>query len=178
MLSRFYPIIAVFFLSLLYSGGLYSQASSADVSSIDGIIAALYDTISGDAGQARDWERWYDLFVPGAVLSSVVPAASGFERVTTDPQAFAVNSGPILVRDGFHETEIHRVTEEFAQIAHVFSTYETRQSAAAPEPLGRGINSFQLMHDGSRWWVVSIYWQLETSEVPIPARYGGQAESL
>lgn len=173
MLPRTPSLFAVLFLSLLSSGGLYAQASNEDVSSIDGIIAALYDTISGDAGEARDWERWYDLFVPGAVLSSVVPGASGFARATTDPQAFAVNSGPILERDGFHETEIHRVTEEFAQIAHVFSTYETRQNAADPEPLGRGINSFQLMHDGSRWWVVSIYWQLETAENPIPPRYGG-----
>jgi hypothetical protein len=173
MLLRLSPTLAVFFLPLIYSGGLYSQASEADVSSIDGIIAALYDTISGDAGEARDWDRWYDLFVPGAVLSSVVPGTPGFERATTDPQTFAVNSGPILVRDGFHETEIHRVTEQFAQIAHVFSTYETRLNAVDPEPLQRGINSFQLMHDGSRWWVVSIYWQLESAENPIPARYGG-----
>lgn len=160
-------------LSMGFSAGLYAQASAADVSSIDGIINALYDTISGDPGEERDWERWYDLFVPGAVLSTVAPDGAGFTRAATDPQRFAVESGPILVRDGFHETEIHRVTEEFAQIAHVFSTYETRQRAADLEPLQRGINSFQLMHDGSRWWVVSIYWQVESEDNPIPGRYGG-----
>jgi len=171
MQSRPTSTLAIIFLTLCYSGVLKAQASADDVGSIDGIIAALYDTISADPGEARDWERWYDLFVPGAVLSSVVPSETGFARAATDPQTFAVESGPILVRDGFHETEIHRVTEEYAQIAHVFSTYETRQRAADPEPLERGINSFQLMHDGSRWWVVSIYWQVETAASPIPGRY-------
>src|ERR1043165_802152 len=30
-------------------------ANAADVSSVDAIIAALYDTISGPAGKPRDW---------------------------------------------------------------------------------------------------------------------------
>jgi hypothetical protein len=39
------------------------------------------------------------------------------------------------------------------------------------EPFARGINSFQLMNDGSRWWVVSIYWQGEGASNPIPTKY-------
>ncbi len=149
------------------------QADPSDVASIDAIILAVYDTISGDAGEARDWDRWHTLFVPGASLSAVVPGANGFVRDVTNAQSYAENSGPLLEQNGFHETEIQRVTEQYGQIAHVFSTYESRRRADEAEPFARGINSFQLMHDGSRWWVVSIYWQNESEDNPIPTRYGG-----
>ena len=39
-------------------------AAAADVSSIDGIVAALYDVISGPAGQSRNWDRMRTLFIP------------------------------------------------------------------------------------------------------------------
>jgi len=57
-------------------------------------------------------------------------------------------------------------------IAQVFSTYESRHTKDA-EPFQRGINSFQLLFDGHRWWVVTIYWQGERPGLPIPKQYGG-----
>jgi hypothetical protein len=35
----------------------------------------------------------------------------------------------------------------------------------------RGINSIQLFNDGSRWWILSIYWQHETPQHAIPQKY-------
>ena len=35
---------------------------ASDTTSPDAIIAALYDVISGPAGQARDWDRFRGLF--------------------------------------------------------------------------------------------------------------------
>ena len=148
-------------------------AAANDVESIDAIITAVYDAISGDAGEARNWDRFNSLFVADASLSLVAASAEGFTRHVTNPQTYVVTSGPILERDGFHEEEIHRVTEQYGQIAHVFSTYTSKRNEQDVEPFARGINSFQLMYDGSRWWVVSIYWQSETEQNPIPARYGG-----
>jgi hypothetical protein len=46
-------------------------ADPADVESIGAIMTAVYDVISGDAGEARDWDRFHSLFVPGATLSPV-----------------------------------------------------------------------------------------------------------
>ncbi len=143
-----------------------------DVSSIDSLILAVYDVISGDAGQARDWQRWHYLFAPGATLSAVVSNDDGgFNRLQMTPASYAADSGPVLERNGFYETEIYRVTEQFGEIAHAFSTYESRRQADDSEPFARGINSFQLQYDGERWWVVSIYWQAESAQNPIPARY-------
>ncbi len=152
-----------------------AQDRQADVASIDAILTATYDSISGGAGEERDWDRFLNLFAPGGTLSAVIemePGAFGRPRVMT-PEYYVAEIGPNLTRTGFFENEIHRVTEQFGNIAHVFSTYESRRTPQDEEPFARGINSFQLMHDGERWYVVSIYWQAESEDRPIPAKYGG-----
>ena len=53
-------------------------ADPADVSSIDAIVAALYDVISGPAGEKRDWARFRSLFAPGE--REVFPHMMGYER--------------------------------------------------------------------------------------------------
>ena len=150
------------------------QADPADVSSIDGIVAAVYDVISGPAGQARDWDRWRSLFMDGARLIRVGRAQDGSVRhgVMT-PEEYATGSGPILERDGFFEREIGRTQESFGQVAHLFSAYASRRSPDDAEPFARGINSFQLFNDGTRWCVVSIMWDSERPGNPLPARYIG-----
>ena len=150
------------------------QATPADVESIDAIMLAVYDVISGDTGVARDWERFHSLFAAGATLSPVVQTETGkYERRIMTPERYVQQSGVSLERNGFHEVEIHRVTEEFGQIAHAFSTYESRRTREDAEPFARGINSFQLLNDGTRWWIVSIYWQSEGPNNPISAKHGG-----
>ena len=169
------PSILASLLALCLASPLVAQeADPADVGSIDAIVAAVYDVISGPAGEARDWDRWHSLFIPEARLvpSGVGPDGSAGYRVMT-PADYAQNSGPYLESNGFFEVEIGRVTEEFGQIAHLFSAYESRRTAADEEPFARGINSFQLFNDGSRWWVVTIMWDSERASNPIPDRYIG-----
>lgn len=145
-----------------------------DVASMDAIIAAVYDVISGPAGQKRDWQRFESLFVPGARLipTAVRPDGSAVVRVMT-PAEYAASADSVLTARGFFEREDHRVTESFGRIAHAFSTYESRWTLADEKPFQRGINSFQLLDDGRRWWVVSIYWDAERPDNPIPAKYLG-----
>jgi hypothetical protein len=150
------------------------DAAPADVESIGAIITAVYDVISGEAGEARDWDRWHSLFAEGATLSAVVRTPDGsVRRVVMTPESYVERSGAVLERDGFVEAEIGRHTEQYGLIAHAFSTYESYRSRSDTEPFTRGINSFQLMNDGSRWWVVSVYWQGESSDFPIPHEYIG-----
>ena len=169
------PTVAVLALLALATPPLRAQqADPADVSSIDGIVAAVYDVISGPAGQARDWDRWRSLFMEGARLIPVGRNQDGSVRHRViSPEEYATGSGPVLERDGFFEQEIGRTQESFGQIAHLFSTYESRRTPDDAEPFARGINSFQLFNDGTRWWVVSIMWDSERPGNPIPARYIG-----
>lgn len=141
-------------------------ANPADVASIDAILRAVYDVISGPAGQRRDWNRMRSLFTANARLMPLAPRGLRSGSV----EDYIATSGPLLEREGFIEREVHRVVEEYGDIAHVFSTYEARRTVDGPAFL-RGINSFQLVRHGGRWWVVSIMWQAETPQTPIPARY-------
>ncbi len=150
-------------------------ADPGDVASIDAIIAAVYDVISGPAGQARDWDRWHSLFVPGARLIPIGgPQGQPPRANVITPAEYAERSGPMLERNGFFETEIGRTTEQYGPLVHLFSAYESRRSLDDPEPFARGINSFQLLNDGTRWWVVTVYWQGERPDLPIPEKYIGR----
>lgn len=147
------------------------RADPGDVGSIDAIMAAVYDVISGPAGQERDWDRFRSLFAPEARL---IPSGQrngqfGHQMITVED--YVQRAGPSLEQNGFFEIESHRVTERYGNIAHAFSTYESRRNADDPEPFVRGINSFQLFHDGSRWWVLNIFWMDENSAGPIPPKY-------
>src|SRR5947209_8941187 len=152
-----------------------AMTNNADVSSIDAIIKASYDTISGRAGQKRDWERQRALFFPGARLIPTAPAAGGNEGKLApqflDNEAYIARVEPFFREHGFYEKEVARRTEQFGQIAHVWSTYESRHREDDPEPFMRGINSFQLFHDRTRWWVVNIFWQHESADHPLPEPY-------
>jgi hypothetical protein len=156
-------------------GAQSTAADPADVSTLDGVIEALYAVISGPAGEARDWDRFHTLFIPeGARL---VPSGRGPEGQPTHqvwtPEEYAERAGPQLESGGFFEREIGRVTEEFGNVVHVFSAYDSKRTLADPEPFARGINSIQLFHDGSRYWIVTIFWDSERPGNPIPARYLG-----
>ena len=145
-------------------------ANPTDVESVDAILAALYDVISGDAGVARDWDRFRSLFVEHARLvpTGRRPDGSGAHRVMT-PEGYIALNGAALERGGFHEREIGRRIERYGNIVHVFSAYDSKRRRDDAEPFARGINSIQLWNDGSRWHVISIFWQAETPDNPIPA---------
>jgi len=150
----------------------WPEAAPEDVASIDAIVAALYDVISGPAGQSRNWDRFRSLFVPGARLIPTGIGETGAvgHRIMT-PDEYASSSGPFLEERGFFETETARTSERFGQIAHAFSTYDSRWSETDEEPFARGINSIQLLHDGERWSIVNIFWAAERPDLPLPERY-------
>ena len=147
-------------------------AAPADVASPEAIVAALYGVISGDRGVARDWDRFRSLFHPTARLmpSGLNAQGVGVVRSIT-PDEYIALAEPVLVGQGFHEREITRRSERFGRIVHVWTTYESLHALSDAQPFARGINSIQLFHDGTRWWILSVYWQGETPAEPIPADY-------
>lgn len=147
-------------------------ANESDVASMDAIVAALYDVISGPAGKKRDWDRMRSLFIPGARLIPTGKRQSGEinSRVLT-VEDYITGSAKALEEGGFFEKEIARRVETYGNIAHVFSTYETKRKLDDPKPFARGINSIQLMNDGKRWWIVTVFWQAEGPSNPLPEKY-------
>ncbi len=154
---------------LLFPVGASAQVKMEDVGSLDAIIEALYDVISGPKEHKRDWDRFNSLFDDDARLIFASPdTASGFQ--TRTPQGYREVAEGSFAANNFYETEISRDTEIYGNIAHVFSTYAGRRSPDG-EPFLRGINSIQLAHKDGRWFIETIFWQGETDEFPLPAKY-------
>ncbi len=142
------------------------------VQTIDSTLETLYGVISGEKGEARNWELFTYLFKPEAKL---IPSGKNKEGVYgvryMTPSDYVNSSGDYLVENGFFEKEISRSVQTFGNITQVFSTYESFRSEKDKVPFMRGINSIQLLFDGNRWWVVNIYWMQESEENPIPQEY-------
>jgi hypothetical protein len=150
----------------------WPAAKPEDVNSPEAIIAAVYSVISGAKGQQRDWDRMRSLFVPDARLIPTVPAGSAHtDAVFLTIDGYIERSKGRMTSEGFFERSIHNETEQFGNIVQIWSTYESRHSVDDATPFARGINSFQLLKDGDRYWVVNIFWDAETPTKPIPAKY-------
>lgn len=149
------------------------EAKPADVASIEAITKAVYDVISGEAGQKRDWDRFRSLFHPSARLipTGKNPNTGMFVARPSTPDEYIQRNEPFFAKEGFFERELARQTEVYGNIAHVFSTYEAFKTQKDEKPFMRGINSIQLLNDGKRWWVMSIYWQAETPDNRLPEKY-------
>jgi hypothetical protein len=181
------PLIAILLLSLPFIAQTPTPAPSPvasspvtapaadpkDVESLDSIMKAVYDVISGDANQKRNWDRFRSLFHKDAKLipTGKNPQTGVVAARFMTPEDYVTRSGPVLERDGFHERELARHVDQYGNIAQVFSTYHAFRKKDDKEPFLRGINSFQLMNDGKRWWVISIYWQAETPDNKITEKY-------
>jgi hypothetical protein len=147
------------------------KAKPGDVDSVEHILAALYGSISGPAGQPRDWVRLRSICVPGAELIPALADATGADVVQLKVEDYIARSSARMEDAGFFEKGVHNEVEEYGNIVQVFSTYESRHAAADATPFARGINSIELLKDGGRYWIVSIYWDSERPNNPIPAEY-------
>jgi hypothetical protein len=154
----------------------WPKAKPEDVRSIDAILAALYNVISGSKGQARDWDRMRSLFTPDAALipTRINPTTHIADTVVLSVEGYIQRSGPTMSANGFFERAIHNEVEQFGTIAQVWSSYESRHDPAEPQPFARGINSIQLLKSGDRYYIVTVYWDSERSDNPIPAKYLGK----
>ena len=173
LIGQALPATGLLILLALVSLGQSALATSIDFSNFRRIptqfIAALGDPAATSGSGAQSWGLWrvdpgprgvrLDNYEQLKAAGGIAPALCGFD--STDWW---------LEENGFFETEVSRKTDQFGNIAQVFTTYESRRTPEA-EPFMRGINSFQLWHDGDRWWVVSIFWENETPENTIPDKY-------
>jgi hypothetical protein len=144
-----------------------------DVKSMDAILRAIYDVISGPAG-GRDWNRFRSVFLPQARFTQVGKGPDGSIFVISwNVDEFVRDAGEVFSKRPFYENAIVNRPESFGNMPQVFSSYESR-NAPGEKPFERGINSIQLLNDGTRWWVVSIAWDSERPGNPLPAKFAGK----
>jgi hypothetical protein len=159
--------------ALLGSTVLWIQTPSysADSASPDSLVRALYDVISGPSGQKRNWERMRNLFEPGATMLAVFGSGSKVVKRPLTVDDYIKVAGPNLEGNGWYEKEIARRLEVFGAIGSAWSTYESRTKNGQEKPTARGINCFQITFDGTRWWIHSLTWQAEDTNLILPTKY-------
>jgi hypothetical protein len=141
-----------------------------DVRSMDATLRAIYDVISGPAGE-RDWSRFRSLFLPQARFAETDTAPDGSTVVLTwSVDEFVRDAAVVFSKEGFYENAIVNKPDVYGKMAQVFSSYESRHKAGE-KPFQRGINTIQLLNDGKRWWVVSILWDSERPDNPLPKKF-------
>lgn len=162
----FYGLLIIFFFS--FSNITYGQEPNADdVDSIDGIITALYDVISGPAGQ-RDWDRFSLLYKDGANMGTLIEGEDGIlQYVTMTPEQYIERNDEYFEKNGFWEEEMARKVFQFGEIATVQTSFKIT-SAEDGEVMRRGVNSVQLVYDQDRWWIINITWNSERENNKIP----------
>lgn len=141
-----------------------------DVATMDGIVKAFYEVVSGPAGQPRDWTRDRTLYVEGVRLVGTGQRNGRPFVNVMNHREYVDSSDQDFVRNGFFETEIHRVVRRFGNLAHVFSTYETRRTVDGPL-IARGLTSIELVNDGDRWWIAAVVWDSERPDSPVPPEF-------
>ena len=163
-------LITIIILFTAFTTFAQQKDYSKDVATVDATIAALYEVISGDPGQARDWDRFTNLFKPESRLMPTRKTKEGELVVAAMAPSDYVTMFTSRINTGFFEKELSRKTETYGTITHVFSTYETKEKKDGPVT-NRGINSIQLFNDGKRYYVINIFWCAESMGYPLPEKY-------
>jgi hypothetical protein len=141
-----------------------------DVATIDGIMKASYEVVSGEAGAVRQWERDLSLHNPNAVYSFQEEVDGKRQQVTMSLKDFHKETDTMVATTAFYESEINREVRIFGNIAQVWSTYETRLEKNGPV-VRRGINSIQLYYADNRWWIISWIFDKERADLKIPQAF-------
>lgn len=144
----------------------------------DTVIRQMYDVLSGAAGD-HDWAVFASLFHEKAIMGSSSSDAQGNVTYRSEtPADYMRRTAEFFRTQAFYVEEIDRVTEQFGEIAQVFSSYHFRAaSGGLVPPSGRGINSIQLVHSAGRWWIVSLQFANERAGLELPKKYSGRARA-
>lgn len=156
---------------------LSATAGPEDWVSPEAIVHALYEVISADAGEARDWDRYRALFFDDTRFAVAMDSeiASGIMAMTSEEMVAQTEAA--YGSTGFHEKALVTRVEQHGLMASVMSSFEVRLRRDDAKPLMRGLNHFQLLNDGERWWIISNVGVIESESSPLPAEFATAANA-
>lgn len=161
------------FICLLACGTAPAAASEnpSDWRTPESIVNALYEVVSADTNETRDWERFRALFLEDSKMSIAFDNNVTKGIVSMTPEQLIEQTEASYKSTGFHEIPLVTRVEKTGLMASVQSSFEVKQRRHDPTPLMRGLNHFQLLNDGERWWIVSNVGVIETDSFPLPRQY-------
>ncbi|MCF8332042.1 MAG: hypothetical protein K9H84_06285 [Bacteroidales bacterium] len=138
------------------------------VKTIDGIINETLAFISGESKSSYNWGSFRLLFAADAQFMYLSHDKDGQKTLhTMNLEEFARLGMQAYQQSDFSEYELKKTIDEYNGIAHVFQSYEASGDFGSE----RGMNSYQLIFDGKRWWITSILWTDNKNGIPIPENY-------
>ncbi|MGH9472233.1 MAG: hypothetical protein ACRD1M_05785 [Terriglobales bacterium] len=149
-----------------------SLTAAPDGRSPEAVLAALNATISGPAGH-RDWDRFRKLWLPGGRIQFARVGRDGKVTISTlTPEDYIKQDDSYFAAHDFYETTLVKRTERFGNIAHIWTSFALRHTPTGP-PFQRGVESCQLLFDGTRWWLTSLLDEPASAAHPLPTELGG-----
>ncbi len=165
--APFFLIVAITLAQPVFAQDL---PRTEDVSTIEGIMKAYYEVVSAPAGQPKQWARDRSLHHPEAQVAIIRTNSEGNPEVAVMTLADFHGPGDGTSETGFFEYEVNREVQKHGNNVHIWSTYEWKSEEDGPVG-GRGVNSIQLVHDGTRWWIVSWLFDGTRNVSPVEDAY-------
>jgi Domain of unknown function (DUF4440) len=143
-------------------------ANPDDVKTLDSIVAASYEALSGPVGEPRQWARYLSLLDPQArLVSASVDVTTGLAKIVRwNREEYAASANEYLVKTGFVDRKLGCVINQYGHVATVRCGFEGLEQSKLVE---RGVAIYQLYNDGKRWWITSVVWDQERPGNPVPA---------
>lgn len=141
-----------------------------DVKSLESIGNVYYEIVSGPIGQKRDFDRLRNLFHPEAKLTYSYWSEEEQQNklMPMDIEGY-IEKLDYLDKKGFFEEELFVSSETYGSITQSISTYKFWMEDKTAE--GRGFTSYQYFWDGNRYWILSMFWMMESKKYPIPEEF-------
>ena len=154
-------ILLATILMICYSvfGQTTNEKYIEDVISIDAIINAYYDVVSGSSNEPWEFERDNYIHSKNAFITRL---DENGKAETHSLEAEYVPIG-LLPKEDFYEKELKRIVSKFGNIAQVWSAFEIRTDPKTESNI-RGLNSVQLHYENGRWFIDSWTCEMESEK--------------
>ncbi len=158
--------LTVLLISWAAFGQTLGEKYGKDVESIDAIIAAYYDVVSGSSTDPWQFERDRYIHSKNAVITRLD------ENGKAESHALESEYIPLALRpkEDFFEKELKRTVTQFGNIAQVWSAFEVRTDPEMVTNI-RGLNSIQLHYENGRWYIDSWTCEMESDENTFVAHF-------
>jgi len=150
-------------IGLLICSPVFSQTPrdkyENDVISIDSIIDAYYDVVSGSSEDPWQFERDKFIHSDNAVIIRLDDEGNAL-FLSLEAEYIPLAISP---KESFYEIELKRVVSRYGNIAQVWSAFEIRTEPDLSTDI-QGLNSIQLHYEKGRWYIDSWTTQMESDE--------------
>jgi hypothetical protein len=159
-------LISIIFACNSIFGQINEEKYAEDVKSIDAIINAYYDVVSGSSSDPWEFERDKFIHSERAVITRLDENGKA-ESHTLEAEYIPIGLSP---KEDFYENELKRIVSKCGNIAQVWSAFEIRTEPETKSNI-RGLNSVQLHFEDGRWFIDSWTCEMESEKSSVVTEF-------